>query len=261
VLGELGWWTLKARRWLLRLRYWGKLVKLGRDRLTRVVYNESRRRYVEEGAKNWASYTHRIMCVLGLQDFWDKDNTDITTKAWNDEVEAAVLKWEQRNWLEGLASKTKLENYRNWKRTWGLEKYLLIGGELEGTRTLTRLRSGANSLEIDQGRQKGVVRENRICRVCGNGVEDEVHFVLNCIRYVKGRERMMQKLRILMPVTRNWQMNGDIDKLMTFLMGGDHREGYDKALKEVKQFLAWAMHIRRKTLKTIVGGMMSTERT
>ena len=37
VLGELGWWTLKGRRDLLRLKYYGKIVRMGEDRLVKQV--------------------------------------------------------------------------------------------------------------------------------------------------------------------------------------------------------------------------------
>ena len=45
VLGELGWWPLKARRDLLRLKFWGKIVsRMSSSRLVKHVYVESRKR-------------------------------------------------------------------------------------------------------------------------------------------------------------------------------------------------------------------------
>ncbi len=38
VLGELGWWKMKARRDMLRLRYWRKLILMKKERLPRKVY-------------------------------------------------------------------------------------------------------------------------------------------------------------------------------------------------------------------------------
>ena len=38
VRGELGWWTMKGRRTMLRLRYWGRLVRMDDDRLVKAVY-------------------------------------------------------------------------------------------------------------------------------------------------------------------------------------------------------------------------------
>ena len=60
VRGELGWQTLKARRDMLRMTYWGKLVGMNRNRWTRRIYDESRRRYEEDGEANWCAYTHQL---------------------------------------------------------------------------------------------------------------------------------------------------------------------------------------------------------
>ena len=48
VLGELGWWTLKGRRDLLRLKYYGKIVKMGEDRLVKAESKETRGRKAEQ---------------------------------------------------------------------------------------------------------------------------------------------------------------------------------------------------------------------
>jgi len=55
VLGELGWWTLKGRRDLLRLKYYGKIVKMGEDRLVKQVYVESRKRLEEGKQSKWCA--------------------------------------------------------------------------------------------------------------------------------------------------------------------------------------------------------------
>jgi hypothetical protein len=45
VLGELGWWTMKARRDMLRMRYWRKIVNMDESRVTKLVYLESKKRF------------------------------------------------------------------------------------------------------------------------------------------------------------------------------------------------------------------------
>ena len=55
VLGELGWWKLKARRDMIRLRYWRGLIKMQDDKLPKRVYEwELRRR---KGKRSWIIYT------------------------------------------------------------------------------------------------------------------------------------------------------------------------------------------------------------
>ena len=54
-----------------------------------------------------------------------------------------------------------------------MEEYLASEGEVQGARVVTKLRSGANMLRIDQGRREGLERGERWCEMCGQGVEDE----------------------------------------------------------------------------------------
>ena len=61
VLGELGWWTLKGRRDLLRLKYYGKIVRMGEDRLVKQVYAESRKRLEEGKQSKWCADTKAIL--------------------------------------------------------------------------------------------------------------------------------------------------------------------------------------------------------
>ena len=52
VLGELGWWKMKTRRDMIRLRYWRKLINMGKERLPRVAYEEKLRK----GWENWTKH-------------------------------------------------------------------------------------------------------------------------------------------------------------------------------------------------------------
>ena len=73
----------------------------------------------------------------------------------------------------------KLRTYRLFKDNISLEKYLLILNEDE-RRVLTKFRVSAHNLEIEKGRYIGVKTEDRICKLCNTGVEDETHFLLQC---------------------------------------------------------------------------------
>ena len=44
IMGELGWISMLGRRMLLRLSYWGKILRMGKDRLVRRVYEVGRAR-------------------------------------------------------------------------------------------------------------------------------------------------------------------------------------------------------------------------
>ena len=73
----------------------------------------------------------------------------------------------------------KLRTYRLFKDNISLEKYLLILNEDE-RRVPTKFRVSAHNLEIGKGKYLGVKTEDRICKLCNTGVEDETHFLLQC---------------------------------------------------------------------------------
>ena len=52
-----------------------------------------------------------------------------------------------------------------------------------------QLRVSSHQLEIENGRANGVLREERICRICHIEIEDEYHFTCKCPPYVKLREK------------------------------------------------------------------------
>jgi hypothetical protein len=71
---KLGWWTTKARRDLLRLRYWAKLVRMPKRRLTKQVYLARRKELQIQGntdnKTNWCYHTRDLLKELKLDQIW-----------------------------------------------------------------------------------------------------------------------------------------------------------------------------------------------
>ena len=44
------------------------------------------------------------------------------------------------------------------------------------------LRAGCCKLEVEMGRWRGNKRDDRICKLCGEGIEDEKHFLTICTK-------------------------------------------------------------------------------
>ena len=47
-------------------------------------------------------------------------------------------------------------------------------------RRWVKLRGGVEKLEVEMGRYKGLLREERVCKWCGEGVEDIRHLLDEC---------------------------------------------------------------------------------
>jgi hypothetical protein len=191
VRGELGWWTMKGRRDRLRLMYFGRLVRMKEERVTKRVYRVSRNRYIESSVErgggrknkrtvdNWSRYTHRLLADLGLEEKWEKEEVG-TEGEWRRDVEAAIQAREQREWWRVMTTKKKLTTYRRHKRTLEREDYLDVGEDVRGRQILTRLRGGCAGLMVEMGRRCGEGAVGRFCPLCDRMQEDERHFVMNC---------------------------------------------------------------------------------
>ena len=51
-----------------------------------------------------------------------------------------------------------------------------------------------HKLEIEIGRYQGIEAEKRICKLCNNGVEDEIHFLLKCKALQQYREKVISNI-------------------------------------------------------------------
>ena len=106
AVGELGWWTLKGRRDLLRLKYWGTIVEMKRSRLVKQVYVESRKRLEAGKQSKWCADTKALLTELGLDEAWAR-------KTWTDEeqkgMEQHSVEGNQQQGTEGVERKGTTE--------------------------------------------------------------------------------------------------------------------------------------------------------
>ena len=93
---------------------------------------------------------------------------------------------------ENQRERIKLRVYRGYKKKLEREEYLECNKNWYGKRLLVGLRVGASKLEIEEGRHKGIPRHERTCRICGEGVEDETHFLTVCKRYEIDRDEFFK---------------------------------------------------------------------
>ena len=192
-----------------------------------------------------------MMEELGLKQVWDRGNLGgMALETWKELIKAKIREWEEERWKRGIEGKTKLRNYKRWKTRSGREDYLTDGNDTAGTRMVTKLRGGANPLRIDQGRKEGIPREERICQICENGVEDEEHFMLRCARYGWLRAKLRLTVNRALNYVREWwddETRGP--ELMDILLGEAAGKKRGTIVEAVKRFAAQATITRAKTLR------------
>jgi hypothetical protein len=260
VLGELGWWTLQARREYLKIKFWIRLCLLDDTRLVRRVYQLSREAYQEHYTnRNWCYDLHELLIKYDLECLWGNENfvrhpeqvpreehTETRLKRyWETMIYNHVQRVEEENWKKRMAKKPKLRTYQTFKDKLKLESYLLSEKEKTGRYLLTSIRTGTNKLRIETGRWKKRKEkvEERVCIQCGSGeIEDEKHFILHCSRYGTLRNEMYDKVWMRAMIKLDIASEGAQWK---FLMdGGLEKTQYPDLQDLLKKFVRKALSLR-----------------
>lgn len=147
VLGELGWWRLKGRRDLLRLKFWGKVVGgMSSRRLVAHVYAHSRARYEAGKDSKWCKHTHTLLQQLGMEEAWKKGKMTIDeAKKWERELRQNMNTKEENEWRQRMEKKPKMRTYRRLKKTLTFEDYL-SHHDRRAREVMTRVRGCTNEL-------------------------------------------------------------------------------------------------------------------
>jgi hypothetical protein len=131
----------------------------------------------------------------------------------------------KQNWTDSLNddkrvnpnSKNKLTTYRKFKSIFKLEPYLLFGTK-QRRKLLTKFRISAHNLNIEKGRYIGTKVEDRICNLCKNNIEDEVHFLITCPLLEKFREPYIKNIK---ETYKNFSLLSDENKIIWLLSSED----------------------------------------
>ena len=140
VLGDLGWWELRARRDKARLKLLRRLMEYEEGGHVRNLLNGD--------DSDWLHYTDNVLSRLGI-------NREIAKyldeKQWRTLVTNKTQAAEEKRWRDSMERKSKLRTYRSVKDKLTFESYLNFDSRRART-LLTRLRSGTNFLRIETGR-------------------------------------------------------------------------------------------------------------
>ena len=225
VLGELGWWPLKARRDMIRLRYWHKLLKMDKNRLPRMIYDWGKDN--SDNNNSWIAYTKRLLENLKLNEYWLKQKITITTAEWNKIIHVKIQDREQKEWRQRALLKPKLRTYIKYKKILKEEDYLKNEDSI-GRRMLARIRSGTNNLRIETGRYERPrqIEKFRICKVCMRETEDEEHFLNRCKAYEDIRKDLFTE-----------RSEGD-GKITNILFGIGKEDEINRAIRYIRRAMA-----------------------
>ena len=83
----------------------------------------------------------------------------------------------------------KLRFYSCFKTSFVMEAYLDSVNDFHIRKNIAKFRCSDHTLEIETGRHKKMNVNERICKVCNTGIENEMHFLAICPLYTTLRDR------------------------------------------------------------------------
>lgn len=198
VSGDMGWLDCLLHRKLLMLKFWNRIIKINNNRIVKAVF------LFDFGMckRNWCSDIKSIATEIGqIQRFQTKLSFDIQD-AKHKLMELNIIEWKisvNKNAKTGL--------YRQIKTEYSVEYYVNRIYNRRNRSLLARLRAGCLDLEIERGRWRGISKESRICKLCFDGIEDEIHFLFICTKLEFVRVSFHNLLNDL-----NTKYNNNVDK-------------------------------------------------
>lgn len=142
------------------------------------IYNENNR----IGKDNmWVCKIKNLINSLGFSNLIDNIEADFNY--------ASLFKVRLRDqfiqeWNASIRDTTKLQYYCNFKKSFCFEEYLDKISNCRLRNQLTCFRLSSHSLEIERGRYTGVIRAERLCKLCNSHcIESEYHMLMCCPKY------------------------------------------------------------------------------
>ena len=260
LYGDLGWWTLLARRHYIKIMFYFHLASLDDERLLKKVFIVTKRVGKES---SWVYSMKEILATYGLGHLWEDEKAIFNLdgshngeakslgahkRFFQKYVRKKIHQQQEEEWWKSMTSgdltRRKIRTYVTFKRKLCFEKYLLTEDSL-GRSYHTSLRSGTNCLEIEKGRHEGVVKQSRLCKHCDRKeVEDELHFVTQCPLYNQFRENLFKS--VLHVSGGKWDLKSKpAQEIFILLMQGTGDE-YEKIVFRIFQCYLKRCFSRRK---------------
>ena len=169
---DMGWLTPKYKYFLSSIRLWNRIVNSEHGSLTRNIFEWN----VQNLHKNsWESNMLIFFESLNRVDIF------IEAKELNtNNLFEQLMDIQHDEWSQQVACKTKLRTFTLFKDNFETELFIKQRIPKFQRSIFAQLRVGILPLEIEVGRYYRIKVENRICKLCKEDIEDEIHFMCKC---------------------------------------------------------------------------------
>ena len=182
------------------IKYWLKFCEPEhQNKLSGIAFTDQ---IGQDKRELWSSKLKRLLNLAGLGDIW---SAKTNTPAIMNYIRQRLLDIEQQTWISEIHNderkdphrKNKLRTFRKFKLTHDYENYLTNVRNTNHRVAITKLRLSNHKLAIETGRYVKPYQppDQRICPLCKTGLEDEEHFLMNCIAYRDPRRELFNTLK------------------------------------------------------------------
>ena len=177
VYGETGQTPLSIKAFRSLLSFWYRITNES-DTLAKkaLLENISMR-------TNWIKTVEKLLGTFNLTD--KIDNAKSLKLSWRLTMDTYFTE----NWKSNLRldESSRLKFYKKIKQDFKFEEFLLLKN-FNHRRNIAKIRCSDHKLEIETGRHRNILPDNRICMLCPSTlVESEEHFLVNCQLFCKLR--------------------------------------------------------------------------
>jgi hypothetical protein len=236
IYGETGRYPLFIRTTIKCIKYWIKLTRSPMSRICRQAYEMLRLQH-EAGKQNWASKVKNILTENGFAIVWLCQGVGFENHFVAEFKDRLICCYKQ-NWHSVIENNDKYSWYYSFKCTSEAEDYLMFITNKWMRDTLARFRLRACGLKnhkqwFTTDEQNAI---DLICPVCGQGSEDEVHFIFHCQAYTELRK----KYTLFDSITTQPNMN----HVSTILASKDETE-----ITSLAKYIVEALRVRKKKIE------------
>ncbi len=175
VLGELGRLPLDVLIRSRMINFWSRIVN-NTTKTTSILYKLTYSLHCNNTFHlNWLSHIKETLYSCGFNYFWN-DQIVLSPSWLNKEISQRLKDQFIQTWLSEIWNSNNCLNYQIFKTSFTLETYLTKLPRKDAI-NLCKFRTGSNKLPIITGKFYNIVRDNRICPLCENGIGDEFHYM------------------------------------------------------------------------------------
>ena len=185
LYSEMVWQCTRYRQWLNMISYWNHFIAMDNQRLTKRGFLNDY--LLKKG--NWSKEIWEIFHKLDLNSVFT-DMHKCPLNIIRDKLHRVFFE----NLEYDINNKPKLRIFKHSREANYLPKYISMILPRYHRSLLSQIRSGTLPIRIESGRINEIL-EDRLCILCENDVEDEIHFILFCSEYTGCRQTLLSNIQ------------------------------------------------------------------